>query len=102
MAGDNNEKLEETTPTVNINPFQMQAMIVEITKQVQNNLIKRNEEANDFFYGTRQPRNRAVDRHARRTRGEAIERMISDDAYSFSGRSDVRSRRSYNPRVRAD
>lgn len=56
MSGDNNDQPEEITQTVNINPFQMQAVIAEITIQVQDNLIKRSEEANDFFYDTRQSR----------------------------------------------
>lgn len=96
MSGDNNEQPEETTPTVNINPYQMQAMITEITKQVQDNMIIREEEANKFFYGTRHPRNRACGHTARKNRGEARD-DDSDDAYSFSGRSDFRSRRSHNP-----
>ncbi|KAG2283057.1 hypothetical protein Bca4012_051731 [Brassica carinata] len=82
MPGDNNEKPEETPPTVNLNPFQMQ---------------EREDEANDLFYGTSQPRNIATDRHTRRTKRET-RANDSDDAYSSSGGSDVRSRRSYNPR----
>ena len=101
MAGDNNEQLEETTPSVNINPFQMQAMVAEITKNVTDNMTRREEKTNEFLYGTRHPRPRSNGRAARRTRGEArIDE--SDDSYSSSERSDNRSMRDHNPRPRAD
>lgn len=83
MAGDNNEQPEETTPFVNINPFEMQAMIAEITKNVTDNMTRKGAETNEFLYGTRHPRPRATGRAARRTKGEAREDE-SDDGYSSS------------------
>ena len=71
-------------------------MLAEITKHVQDNLKRREDEANDLFYGTRQPRNITTDRPTRRTKRET-RADDSDDAYSSSGKSDVRSRRNYNP-----
>lgn len=75
----------------------MQAMIAEITKNVTDNMTRREEKTNEFLYGTRHPRPRSNGRAARRTRGEArIDE--SNDSYSSSGRSD----NSPCPRPRAD